>query len=264
MHEAEIYHQFRNLDMNIEYHKWFSSHLNKDIELKVYGQSGKPILVFPCQGGRFYEWEDFGMVECVQDFIQSGKIQLFTVDSIDNESWANEHAHPKDRAVRHEQYDQYIVNEVVPFIKTKNSSSGGILTTGASMGAYHAVNFYFRHPDVFDTLIAMSGLYSLKSFIGNYMDDNIYFNSPLDYLPNLEDEWYLSHLKMGNAIIVVGQGPWEDNMIEDTRRLKEILEEKEIPAKFDFWGYDVNHDWPWWRKQLPYFIEQLFGASHTL
>jgi esterase/lipase superfamily enzyme len=132
--------------MQVEYHKWWSPSLGQDMELKVYGHYGKPVIVFPAQGGRFYEYEDFGMVEAVRSYIDGGKIKLFTVDSIDNQSWANYGAHPADRARRHEDYDRYIVNEVAPFARQHcggDPASGQpkCLATGVSMGAYHAVLF---------------------------------------------------------------------------------------------------------------------------
>jgi esterase/lipase superfamily enzyme len=227
------------------------------MELKVFGHSGKPVVVFPTQGGRFYEFEDYGMVNACQWFIDEGKIQLFTVDSVDKESWVNWNAHPADRARRHNEYDHYICTEVIPFIRNHNWYSGKYITTGCSMGAYHAPNFFFRHPDIFDTVVAMSGVVRLNMFVGDYVDDNIYFNSPLSYLPNLYDPWYIDQYRQSKIIVCVGQGAWEDPMLEDAYALRRILEEKQIPAWIDIWGNDVNHDWPWWRKMWPYFLSKL-------
>jgi esterase/lipase superfamily enzyme len=234
------------------------------MELKVYGYYGKPVIVFPAQGGRFYEYEDFKMIEAVAKFIEEGKIKVFTVDSLDNQSWANQGAHPADRARRHEDYDRYISEEVIPFARQKcGNTEQKFLATGCSMGAYHAANFFFRHPDIFDAVIAISGLYQLGMFVGDYMDDNVYFNSPLAYLPDLNDPWYIEQYKKSDIIICCGQGAWEDAMLADTRALKYILEEKGIPAWIDIWGHDVNHDWPWWRKMMPYFLEQLNLPGYT-
>jgi len=244
--------------MNIEYHKWWSPSLGQDMELKVYGYYGKPVLVFPAMAGRFYEYEDFKMIDAISGFINDGKVKVFTVDSIDGQSWANWSAHPADRARRHESYDHYILQEVVPFIHQHcGSSDQKTLVTGCSMGAYHSANFFFRHPDAFDAMIALSGVYSLGSFIGDYLDDLVYFNSPLLYLPGLTDPWYLDRYRQSQIIICVGQGAWEDAMLADTYALKAILEGKDIPNWVDIWGHDVNHDWPWWRKMMPYFLEKL-------
>lgn len=131
-----------------------------------------------------------------------------------------------------------------------------LLSTGVSMGGYHSANFFFRHPDIFDSLISLSGLFQLNMFVGDFVDDNIYYNSPLLYLPGLNDPWYLDKYRASKIIICAGQGLWEDKMVDDVRTLEKILAEKQVPAWIDLWGSDVNHDWPWWRKQLPYFLSK--------
>lgn len=244
--------------MKIEYHKWWSPNLGHDMELKVYGYYGKPLLVFPAQGGRFYEYEDFQMISAIRSFIENGQVKVFTIDSIDNQSWANWGAHPADRARRHQDYDRYITQEVTPFVNQHCGDDGQkMVATGCSMGAYHAANFFFRHPDIFDSVISLSGLYQLSSFIGDYMDDNVYFNSPLSYLPNMNDPWFIDQYRQSAIIICCGQGAWEDAMLADTYALQRILSDKNIPAWIDIWGGDVNHDWPWWRKMMPHFLNHL-------
>jgi len=243
--------------MNIEYHKWWSQNLGREMELKVFGHAGKPILVFPSMNGRFFDFENNGMVDSILDNIENGRAQLFTVDSIDSESWTNWNAHPGERANRHQSYDRYIIEEVLPFIDSTNQSRLKALTTGCSMGGYHAINFFFRHPDKFDAVISLSGIARLNMFIGDYMDDNVYYNSPLLYLKNLTDEWYLNLYRKSKIVICAGQGAWEEAMIADMLELDAILKQKEIPCWFDLWGQDVVHDWPWWRKQLPYFLSKL-------
>lgn len=239
--------------MKKEYHHWFSPSLNEDMALNVYGHAGKPILVFPSSGGSFYEYEDFGMVDCIADFIEAGKCMLFTIGSADNESWLNKSIEPSQRALRHNAYDAYVRDEIVPFIQNVSGRSD-ILSTGCSLGAYHAMNFFLRHPDACNAVIALSGCYQLTYFVGDYVDDNVYFNSPLLYLPNCSDPWYLDKYRHSQIIACCGQGAWEDEMIHDTGELARIFAEKQIPAWCDFWGHDVNHDWDWWRRQMPYFL----------
>jgi esterase/lipase superfamily enzyme len=149
------------------------------------------------------------------------------------------------------------VEEVAPFIRRLLPHASGFLATGCSMGGYHSANFFFRHPDVFDALIALSGVYRLTDFVGDYVDDNVYYNSPLLYLPGLTDPWYLDRYRRSQIVVCVGQGAWEDGMLADTRALQAILSAKGIPAWIDYWGHDVNHDWPWWRRQMPYFLGKL-------
>ncbi len=240
--------------MNVEYHNWMSPSLGHHMELKVYGHAGRPVVVFPSSGGSFHEYEDFGMVEVCRPFIDAGRITLFTPGSIDKQSWMNECAHPADRASRHNAYDAYICNELVPLIHDMRGYHRQILTTGCSLGAYHAANFFFRHPDLFGGCIALSGIYRLDEFVGSYMDDNIYFNTPLVYLPNLHDHEILERYRQSQIVICVGQGAWEEPMLTHTRQIKDILAGKAVPAWIDIWGHDVNHDWPWWRIQMPYFL----------
>jgi esterase/lipase superfamily enzyme len=248
--------------MKIEYHKWYSPRLGRDMELKIYGHAGKALIHFPSQGGRFYEAEDYGLINSIAHFIENGSIRMITVDSVDHEAWSNVHAHPRDRGFRHTQFEQYLLHEVVPLVRNgSNPDEANIASTGCSMGAYHAANFFFKHPGVFDSVIAISGLYKLNMLVGDYADDNVYFNSPLMFLKNLEDEAILDRYRKSNIVIAVGQGRWEEDMIRDTLELKSVLEQKQIPAWIDLWGHDVDHDWPWWRQMMPYFIGKTVGGG---
>lgn len=243
--------------MNVEYHAWRSPRLGQEMALKVYGHAGWPVLVFPAQSGRFYDYENFGMINAASWFIEEGKFQFYCVDSVDSQSWANWDAHPADRAARHQSYDGYICEEVLPFVRQRNGPDARMIATGVSMGGYHSGNFFFRHPDLFNGLISMSGLFQLSMFIGDFVNEDVFYNCPLLYLPNLNDDWYLDQYRQSKIIICAGQGAWEDAMLADIRPMQAILEQKGIPAWVDYWGHNVNHDWPWWLKQLPYFLSKL-------
>lgn len=244
--------------MKVEYHEFFSSNLNRVMPFKSYGHAGKPVVVFPSSGGRFYEYEDFKMIDAVKGFIGSGKFRFYTVDSVDRESWLAEGKWPGEKAEMHNVFDRYIVEEFIPFVKYHSNWNEPMLTTGCSMGGYHSANFYFRHPDVFDSVIALSGIYDARFFVGSDISDlNVYLNSPVHYLKGMEDSHYLDLYRKGRIIICTGQGAWEEDSVRDTGLLGEVLHEKAVPAWIDFWGHDVNHDWPWWRVQIPYFLDRL-------
>lgn len=249
--------------MHVEEHRWYSPSLDRDMALKVYGHWGQPIIVFPTSRGSYLDYEGMGMVSAIASFIDGGRIKLFCVDSIDAHSWYDFGVPPAERNARHERYDRYITEEVVPFIRRHcNDARLRIMTHGCSMGALHAVNFFLRHPDCFAGTIALSGLYRLdRPEFGMNGDDlaAVYFNSPVTYLPGMTDAWYLERYRAGTIIVCVGQGPWEDEAIEDTRSLDHIFQEKGIPAWVDYWGHDVNHDWPWWYKQMNYFLGRLYA-----
>ncbi|MGN0664119.1 MAG: esterase family protein [Negativibacillus sp.] len=246
--------------MEKQYVKTYSRFLDRDMEFNVYGYGGKPCVVFPCQNGRFFDYENFQMTEIVRPWIEAGKLQLFCVDSIDGESWSDQGGDPRHRSEMQERWYNYIMEEFVPMVKEINGSGEKLMTTGCSMGATHSANFFFRRPDVFDAVIALSGVYESKSFFGDYMDELLYQNSPNDFLQNMpKDHYYIDLYNHSNIIICVGQGAWEDLMLESTHKLERILAEKGIHAWVDYWGYDVNHDWPWWKKQLPYFLGHVLG-----
>jgi len=243
--------------MEIQELKQFSDHLNQDMQLKIYGTGGKPILVFPTLKGRYFDFENFGMVESVQTLIENETLTLITVDSIDEESLANEIISPARRILRHEEYDQYIIKEVVPFIQKEIAPNRKLFSVGCDMGGYHAANFFFRYPDVFNGIVSLSGWFQLQHYVGNFLNTSVYFHSPLRYLPNLTDDWYLNKFRQSQIVVCVGQGLWEEVPLANAHALEQVLNEKEIPCWFDYWGMDVNHDWPWWRKQLPYFLNKL-------
>lgn len=241
--------------MQINYFKEYSPALKRDMEFKAYGFAGKPVLAFPCQNGRFYDWEGFGMPETLEDYLDSGRIRLFTVDTIDGETVSDAGGDPYYRVRRHEQWYHYIVDEAVPRIHEICGSGQMILSTGFSMGAYHAANFFFRRPDLFDSLIALSGVYDTKDMYGGYMDEVVYANDPCASLSNMPpDHPYIDIYNHSHIVICVGQGAWEDQLLAGTRRLEPILKAKGINAWVDYWGFDVNHDWPWWKKQIRYFL----------
>lgn len=240
------------------YYKEYSSNLNRNMEFNVYGYAGLPVLVFPAQNGRFFDFENFGMLENVRDLIDSGKIQLFCCDSIDNESWSNENGDPRFRICRQEAWFNYIVNELVSRIHQINKSGKKIITTGCSMGGTHAVNFMFRRPDVFGGVISLSGYFDSDIFFGGYCDDLVYANSPIKFLQGMSyNHPYVEMYRKCKIILCCGQGAWEDEMLRSIYRMKELLQYKNIPAWIDIWGHDVNHDWNWWQIQFSYFIRNI-------
>lgn len=243
-----------------EYHKEYSPSLEREMEFKVYGRGGKPVLVFPCQNGRFFDWEGFGMLVTLGDWLEREKIQLFCVDTIDSETISNQRGDPYVRIRRHEAWFRYLVEELVPRIHQINPSGQDILATGCSMGAYHAANCFFRRPDLFDSVIALSGVYDTGAMYGGYMDELVYLNDPCASLSNMPaDHPYLTLFNQRKIIICVGQGAWEGPLLEGTRRLDGVLRSKGIHAWVDYWGLDVNHDWPWWKKQIRYFLPFVVG-----
>ncbi|HXZ79950.1 MAG TPA: alpha/beta hydrolase-fold protein [Terriglobales bacterium] len=230
--------------MNREYHKWYSPRLNRDMEMLIFGHAGLPILVFPTSQGRFYEYEDRGMVGASWDKIESGRMQLFCVDSVDSESWYNRGAHPRWRVVRHMQYEDYLLHEVLPLVRQKNISHL-LATTGCSFGGYHAVNFALRHPDLVTHCVSMSGAFDIQQFLDGYYDDDCYFNCPPHFLPNMGDPWYLERYRRNFYILATGE---HDMCWDQNEKLAAAMRSKQMNHRLDVWGDRTGHDWPWWHK----------------
>ena len=239
--------------MRRELRSWHSPHLGRETEIAVYGHWGFALLLFPTADADHLECERYYLIDAIRHFIDAGKVKVFTVASVGDEGWLNEHVPPSYRAHRQQQYNRYLEDEVVPFIREATSGETMIVTAGASFGAYLAANALFRRPDLFDGTIAMSGTYDVKEFVDDFLDDACYFNSPVDFLPNLADEKILARLRSrGHIYILSGQGDYESP--ERSVELSRILAAKEIPHHLDLWGHDVPHDWPAWRAMLPHVL----------
>jgi esterase/lipase superfamily enzyme len=219
------------------------------MELLVFGHAGKPIIVFPTSMGRFFDYENRRMIDVRGGKYENGELQAFCVDSVDSESWYNKTVHPAQRAARHVDYDHYLVNEVIPFVRGRNAN--GLSVTGCSFGGYHSVNFAMRHPDLVDDCVSMGGAFDIHQFIGDYYDDNCYYNCPPDFLPNQSDLWYLDRYRQMRIVLATGE---TDICLGDNRRLSSIMSVKGIPHLLDVWGDGAGHDWPWWEQMVVKFF----------
>lgn len=243
--------------MRREIHTWHSPRLNKNMEIAMYGHFGFAVLLLPTAAADYLEYERFQMLNVLEPLIDAGKIKVFSINSINAEAWLNNRMNPRHKAIRHQQFNAYVENEVVPFIHTHTSENTAIITTGASLGALHAANLFFRRPDIFAGTIAMSGVYDLTAYTKGYFDEDVYFNSPCHYLPKLEDSYLLEKLRQsGHIHLLSGSGDYEDP--DAARRLSAILAAKGIPHELDIWGTDIKHDWPTWRSMLPYYLSSRF------
>ncbi len=251
--------------MKIEYFKEYSHNLGKDMEFKVFGHAGKPCIFFPTQNGRFFDYEDRGLIYTIRDYIEDGRIQVFCVDSVDIDSWSSNK--PARWALEtHEAYYRYIIEELVPRIYDINTYgngggvASGVMVYGCSMGAFHAMNFFLRRPDVFDAILAISGIYHSSFFIKNYADDLTFLNSAVDQLKHMSpDHHYIDLYKKSRIIVCVGGGAYEEEFISEAKQLEAEMKKLGIDAFFDYWGFDYTHDWPSWHletlKLLDYILD---------
>ena len=243
--------------MKRELFSWYSDALAQDMPIVSYGDYGFALLLVPTAGADYLEYERFQLIESLAPFINSGKIKVFSVNSVNKESWLNNEMEGAHKAIRHNQFNQYIFNEVIPFIKTNTSNETPIIIGGASFGALHSMNLFLKRPDLLDGVIAMSGVYDLTEYTKGFYDDQVYFNSPAHYIPNLADEWYLNNIRKSRHIhILSGSGDYEDP--QGSRNISWVLNEKGIPHELDIWGHEWKHDWPTWRAMLPHYLETRF------
>jgi esterase/lipase superfamily enzyme len=253
----KIYHINRHTFMRRDITKWWSPRLNKNMEIVAYGHYGFALLMFPTAAADFLEYERFYLIDAIKPLIEAGKVKVYSINSINSESWLNSKMKARDKAIRHQQYNGYITEEVVPFIHNDCNGKVPIITTGASLGAFHSVNTALRRPDLFDGFIAMSGTYDLKWYTDGYFDDNVYFNSPVDYMPHLNDQNTLNVMRSKRHYhFVTGQGPYEHPA--SSKKMGSILQSKGIPCEVDLWGHDMRHDWPTWRLMLPNYLQTRF------
>jgi esterase/lipase superfamily enzyme len=218
--------------MNREIHGWYSPRLNKNMEIAMYGHFGFALLLLPTAAADYLEYERFQLLSVLEPLIDAGTVKVFSINSINSEAWLNNRMNPRHKAIRHQQFNSYVDNEVIPFIKMHTSPDTQIITSGASLGALHAANLYFRRPDLINGTIAMSGVYDLTTYTKGYYDEDVYFNSPTHYLPNLNDDFYLPTLRRANHIhILSGSGDYEDPSA--SRQLSDILSSKGIPHELD-------------------------------
>lgn len=224
----------------------------------AHGHYGRPVLVFPSEQGRAYDFENNGMVGAVGDLVEGGRVKLYCIDSFDQASWSDASVPTEERARRHAGYERWVLERVVPAISAdcggeEQIGEQGIATLGVSLGAFHSLNFALKHAHHFPLAMCFSGSYDPGSWQGwGERGEQTYFNNPTDYVQHLHGDhldWLRSRL---SVLIVVGQGQWEDTTgsLVASHRMAGLLASKGIPHEFDVWGHDSPHDWPSWRRQI--------------
>lgn len=241
-----------------------SENLSRNMRILQYGSSGIPFLGFPTQCSPCTNFEEFGVVRTIAPYIESGEMQLFCTDTVDNESWYCEDGINTWRSARQENYYRFITDEVIPLIAEKSEAGMKPVVFGIDMGATHAAISFFRRPELFSGMIALSGIYDSSYYYHGWMDSTLYDNSVECFLSNMPDDHpWIRKYNNRFMIFCCGKGAWEDECLRSLRNLEKIFKKKRINAAFDYWGEDVSHDWIWWRHQLEYYIPELL-KNHTI
>jgi esterase/lipase superfamily enzyme len=234
--------------MHREHHRWYSPSLGRDMDLLVLGHAGARVLVFPTSLGGAFEWEDRGMHHALGEHLANGWLQLYCVDSFNTESWYAKGIHPADRARGQDAYERYLLDEVLPLSRQKNADPF-LITTGASFGAYHAVDFAFRHPHLVGRVLGMSGLYDITEQTDGYYDEDVYRHNPSHYVAHLDDA-HLDALRRVDIILATGH---DDAFVENNRHLSGLLWSRGVGNALRLWD-GWAHDWPWWHQMIRLYI----------
>lgn len=243
--------------MKKEIASWHSPSLNKEMPIATYGDYGFALLLVPTAAADYLEYERFQLMNHIAPFIDAGVVKVFSIDSINNESWLNNNIDPFYKSHRHQQWNDYVFNEVVPFIRNSTSTDTPIITCGASFGALHSMNLFLKRPDIINGVIAMSGVYDLTEYTKGHYDDHVYFNSPMHYMPNLSNHGILEQIRRSKNIhIVTGSGSYEDPTASG--KMAKTLYDKGIWYELDVWGQEWPHDWDTWRAMLPHYLGSRF------
>ncbi len=214
--------------------------------IKIYGDSGTPVIGLPTRGQKCRQWEECGMVKSIEHQLNNGYNQLFCVDAIDEEAFLNERIKPEKRLMRQQQFEHYIIEEAVPYIQ-KNNSNPYLMIAGVDLGGYHAINLALKHPGEFNKAIGISGLYDIKKFLGDFYNDTVYYNNPVDFLPNLNKPNLLAAIRNVDFRLVSYRNDARSN---SARRMANIFRNKFIEHEMDIWDLSSDEEWVLWTQML--------------
>lgn len=220
--------------------------MGKDMRVTIYGDGGTPILAFPTRGRSCEQWEERGMTEAIALQLEEGFNQLFCVDGVDKESLLNDKIDASKRVVRHVQYESFIIEEVIPFIRTVNHIDY-LIVAGVDLGGYHAVNLALKYPKQFGKAIGISGVYDIKSFMDDYYSDKVYYNNPVDYMPNLNKQTLLKQIREVDYRLV---SYTHDHRQGHAEQMSKVLRMKFIEHQLDVWDLDESGEWELWKQMI--------------
>jgi len=237
------------------YHKWFSPHLDRPMELLVFGgpaSSGKgipvPAIVFPTAHGRFFELEDSGLLQSVSGKLERGEIQLFCLDNLP--AWNNIELSGREKIDRQLLYEGYVLEEVLPLVH-QGRHHPQVSTIGFGFGGYHAVNMALRHPDQLHSFLSLGGTFNVADRLNGHMDEAAYLNLPTYYIPNLTDAWYLDRYRHSSYILATGE---DDSCRAANEEMSAVLRARHIPCRLDIWGSGSGRSWACWQKMLQHYL----------
>ena len=232
--------------MKTEQERWRSPSLGKNMTIKIYGDRGTPIIGLSARGQKCGQWETKGMAKAIQRQLENGYNQLYCIDSVDEEGILNDKVDPARRLMRQRQFETYVTDEVVPFVRRRNHIRS-LMIAGVDLGGYHAITLALKHPEEFNKAIGISGLYNIKPFFGDFYDDNVYYNNPTDYVPNMNNYRLLKSIRSVDFRLVSYQ---TDDYKSSALKLARTFRSKLIDHKLDIWDIEAEKNWDIWPQML--------------
>ena len=248
----------RQTTMQYEQVTWYSERVGRDMTVRIYGHYGYPVIAFPCQNKQSDDFYNFGMIDALAPLIESGRMKLYCVDANDEQTVSAGGYNPGHAAYLLDQYHEYLIHELLPFVYDKQHGYCWPYLVGASMGGTHAANHFFRRPELFSGFISISASYDITRFFPGYMDEKVYRNSPVQYLGDMPyDHPYIETYNQKTMIVNVGDGDFEYLVKYTVDWLKSITDAKGIHIDYQYWDGNSVHDWRSWRYSLPYFLNRI-------
>lgn len=234
--------------------RWHSERMHRDMVVARYGIVGTPVLLFATAGGDAEEAERWNLIAHLEPLLAAGRVKVYSIDSAAGRAMTEHEGSPEHRQWLFNAYHEAIAREVVPLIHQDSGGRQPIVTAGASIGAFNAVAVLARYPDLFNAAVGMSGTYDIHKFIGGPVTDDLYYSSPMRFIPGLGG-WQLDELRRRYVVLASGTGEWED--IDSSWAMADVLGAKGVPNRVDDWGPGYKHDWPTWYEMLPLYLDDL-------
>jgi esterase/lipase superfamily enzyme len=239
-----------------------SPQLGRPVHVWTYGYFGWPVVIFPSAAGFAHEWQAQGMIDALDPLLRSGRIKLYCPESNVAEAWTRKESDPAWRIGRHNVYERFITETLVPWIREDCKTSDiPIATAGCSLGGMYAANMALKYPKTFRWALCMSGRYEVRNLNGGFDSVDVYFNNPLAYVGGLHGDALDQVRKHTRLALVCGRGAFEEGCIEETIALGHRLKQKAIPCDLDIWGTESRHDWAWWKKQAVQHFWRRYGNA---
>ena len=235
--------------------RWHSDRIGEEVSIARWGTVGVPVLIFPTAGGDSEEIERFHLIGALEELIRDGRIKVYSVDSINGRTFFTS-SDSRQIGWMMTAFDSVIEHEVVPAIRADcRSDNIEIVTAGASIGAFNALEVLCRHPETFRAALCVSGTFNLTRWLKGPMTSDFFFSSPIHYLPTLAEGQQLDRLRERFVVFAHGLGKAEDP--GESWRTAEVLGSKGIPNRVDEWGVEWPHDWVTWREMFPKLLDEL-------